>query len=111
MRYADVYTTAPRAFAKSFLTILGLILQCIFIPNTKRFIAAPFKTQSASIAREKILEIYDRWPLIKKEIEGWNLEENPGNFGKDYVELRFLNGSVFMVVGTGDAARGGRKNG
>jgi len=25
--------------------------------------------------------------------------------------LRFKNGSIFTVVGTGDAARGGRKNG
>lgn len=111
MRYKDVYCTAPRAFAKSFLTILGLILQCIFIPRTKRFIAAPFKTQSASIAKEKIVEIYERWPLIKKEIQGWEQDEIPGNFGKDYVELRFKNGSIFTVVGTGDAARGGRKNG
>lgn len=111
MRYKDIFVTAPRAFSKSFLTILGMILQCIFIPGTKRFIAAPFKTQSASIAKEKITEIYERWPLIRKEIEGCEIEERPGNFGKDYVELRFKNGSTFMVVGTGDAARGGRKHG
>jgi len=43
MRYRDVYITAPRAFSKSFITILGLMLQCIFIPGTKRFICAPNK--------------------------------------------------------------------
>lgn len=111
MRFQDIYVTAPRAFSKSFITIIGLILQCVFIPRTKRFIAAPFKTQSAAIAKEKIIEIYERWPLLKKEIEGWEQEDIPGNFGKDYVELRFKNGSIFMVVGTGDAARGGRKHG
>lgn len=51
MRYKDIYVTAPRAFSKSFLTILAMILQCIFMPGTKRFICAPNKTQSAQIAK------------------------------------------------------------
>lgn len=51
MRYKDVYVTAPRAFSKSFITILALILQCIFMPGTKRFICAPNKNQSAQIAK------------------------------------------------------------
>lgn len=33
MRYRDVYITAPRAFSKTFITVLGLILQCIFLPG------------------------------------------------------------------------------
>ena len=33
MRFKDVYVTAPRAFSKSFITILGLLLQCIFMPG------------------------------------------------------------------------------
>ena len=52
MRFKDIYGTAPRAFSKSFLTILAEILQCIFMPGTKRFICAPNKTQSAQIAKE-----------------------------------------------------------
>lgn len=51
MRYRDVYVTAPRAFSKSFITILALMLQCIFMPGTKRFICAPNKNQSAQIAK------------------------------------------------------------
>lgn len=86
MRYRDVYITAPRAFSKSFITILGLILQCIFIPGTKRFICAPNKNQSAQIAKEKIVEIYDHWPLIRKEVVGGDISDTPGNFGKDYVK-------------------------
>lgn len=86
MRFKDVYVTAPRAFSKSFITILGLILQCIFIPGTKRFICAPNKNQSAQIAKEKITEIYDRWPLIRKEIVGGDISDMPGNFSKDYVK-------------------------
>lgn len=86
MRFKDVYITAPRAFSKSFITILGMILQCIFMPGTKRFICAPGKGQSAQIAKEKIVEIYDRWPLIRKEIVGGDISDSPGNFGKDYVK-------------------------
>ena len=33
MRYKAVYVTAPRAFSKSFLTILGMVLQCVFLPG------------------------------------------------------------------------------
>ena len=111
MRYKDVYVTAPRAFSKSFITILGLILQCIFMPGTKRFICAPGKGQSAQIAKEKIVEIYDRWPLIRKEIVGGEVTDTPGNFGKDYVTLKFRNGSQFDVVGALDSQRGGRRHG
>lgn len=111
MRFKDVYITAPRAFSKSFITILGLILQCIFIPGTKRFICAPNKNQSAQIAKEKIVEIYDRWPLIRKEVLGGDISDTPGNFGKDYVTLKFRNGSQFDVVGALDSQRGGRRHG
>lgn len=111
MRYKDIYVTAPRAFSKSFITILGLILQCIFMPGTKRFICAPGKGQSAQIAKEKIVEIYDRWPLIRKEIVGGEITDTPGNFGKDYVTLKFRNGSQFDVVGALDSTRGGRRHG
>ena len=111
MRYRDIYVTAPRAFSKSFITILGLILQCIFMPGTKRFICAPGKGQSAQIAKEKIVEIYDRWPLIRKEVVGGEVSDTPGNFGKDYVTLKFRNGSQFDVVGALDSTRGGRRHG
>ena len=99
MRYKEVYVVACRAFSKSFITILALILQCIFIPGTKRFICAPNKNQAAQIAKEKIYEIYERWPLLRKEVIGGNISDTPGNFGKDYVTLKFRNGSQFDVVG------------
>lgn len=111
MRYKEVYVTACRAFSKSFLSILGIMLQCIFIPGTKRFICAPNKSQAAQIAKEKIMEIYDKFPLIRREVIGGDVSEMPGNFGKDYVTLKFRNGSIFDVVGALDSQRGGRRNG
>lgn len=58
MRFKKVYIVACRAFSKSFITILALFLQCIFMPGTKRFICAPGKGQSAQIAKEKLAEIF-----------------------------------------------------
>ena len=111
MRYKDIFVTAPRAFSKSFITILGLMLQCIFMPGTKRFICAPNKNQSAQIAKEKITEIYDKWPLLRREVVGGDISDTPGNFGKDYVTIKFRNGSQFDVVGAIDSQRGGRRHG
>lgn len=111
MRFKDIYITAPRAFSKSFITILALFLQCIFIPGRKVFICANTKQQAAQITKEKVCEIYDHWPLLKKEVVGYELKEYPGNFGKDYVTIRFKNGSQLDVVLAGDAQRGGRRNG
>lgn len=82
MRFIDVFLTAARAFSKSFLTILGLFLQCIFIPGRKTFICAPNIKQGAQIAKEKIYEIYNHWPLLKREVVGWEINEYPGNFGE-----------------------------
>jgi hypothetical protein len=41
---------------------------------------------------------------------GGDLSETPGNFGKDYVTLKFRNGSIFDVVGALDSTLGGRRH-
>ena len=111
MRFQTVYVTACRAWSKSFLTILALFLQCVFIPGRKVFICAPNKSQGAQIAKEKISEIYRYWPLLRKEVVGGEVSDCPGNFGKDYVTLKFRNGSVFDVVGALESTLGGRRHG
>lgn len=105
MRFRYHYCTACRAFSKTFISILALYLECMFRPGAKLFICAPGKNQSAKIAKDKIYEIWDKIPLLKKEIIG------DGNFGKDYVTLTFRNGSIFDVVGALDSERGGRRHG
>lgn len=45
MRYNQVYITATRAASKSFLSVLGMFLQCVFIPGHKCSLVAPVKTQ------------------------------------------------------------------
>ena len=111
MRFKNVYVTACRAFSRSFITILGMVLQCIFMPRTKRFICAPMKAQAAQIAKEKLTEIFRAWPLLRREVIGGDLTEVPGNYGKDYVTLRFRNGSQFDVVGALESSLGGRRHG
>lgn len=111
MRYKEVYVVACRAFSKSFITILGMFLQCVLIPGTKRFICAPNKNQAAQIAKEKIFEIYTHFPLLRKEVLGGEISDTPGNFGKDYVTIKFRNSSQFDVVGALDSQRGGRRHG
>lgn len=81
MRYGRLCVIAPRAFSKSFISILALYLLCMFKPNGKYFIVAPKKEQGAKIAREKIYEIWQLFPLLKKEIRG------EGNFGPDYIKI------------------------
>ena len=111
MRYKNIYVTACRAFSKSFITILGEVLQCIFMPGTKRFICAPAKNQAAQIAKEKLTEIFRAWPLLRREVIGGDLTDLPGNYGKDYVTLKFRNGSQFDVVGAIESSLGGRRQG
>ncbi len=110
MRYVEIYWTACRATSKTFLSILALFLQCVFMPNTKRFIVATYKVQAAKVAKEKIIEIYQHWPLLRREVVGGDIFDTPGNFGKDYVTLKFRNGSQLDVVG-GDGTRGLRRCG
>ena len=103
MRYRYHYCTAPRAFAKSFLSILALYLRCIFLPRSKVFICAPGKEQGTKIALEKVTEIWDTFPLLKEEILS-------SNFSADLVRLTFKNGSVFDIVAAQNATRGGRRH-
>ena len=110
MRYKEVYWTGTRATAKTFLSVLALFLQCIFMPGTKRFIVATYKVQAAKVAKEKILEIYKKFPLLVREVVGSEMTDEPGNFGKDYITIKFRNGSQLDVVG-GDGTRGLRREG
>ena len=105
LRYRYHYCTAPRAFSKTFLTILAMILKAIFLPGSKSFICAPKKEQGAKIAKEKVEEILELFPLLRRELIGEDY-----NSGNDYLRLKFKNGSVFDVVAALDSQRGGRRH-
>ena len=105
MRYQTIFITATRAASKTFLSILGKYLQCMFIPHHVGAIVAPSKTQASTVAKQKIQEIWRIWPLLKNELEEYHGEPH-ANFGKDYITLYFKNGSTLSVVGAMDSSRG-----
>ncbi len=105
MRYTHIYITAARATSKTFLSILAKYLQCVFLPGHVGSIVAPNKSQASKITKQKVQEIWRIWPLLKNELELYNGEPH-ANFGKDYVELFFKNGSKLSVVGALDSDRG-----
>ena len=102
-RYRYHYNVATRGASKTFDSILGMILKCIFLPGSRCFICAPKKEQGAKIARPKIDEIFEIWPLLKEEVLTYNK-------GADYVTLIFKNGSSFDVAAGLDSTRGQRKH-
>ena len=108
MRYTNIYITAARATSKTFLSILAKYLQCIFVPNHVGSIVAPNKNQAAKISKQKIQEIWRIWPLLKNELEPSNSSSEGvrANFGKDYCDLFFKNGSRLSIVGALDSDRG-----
>ena len=63
------------------------------------------KEQSAKIAKEKIDEILDLFPILKKELVGERY-----NAGSDYIKMTFRNGSVFDIDAALDSQRGGRRH-
>lgn len=105
MRYTTIYITAARATAKTFLSILAKYLQCMFVPNHVGSIVAPNKNQAAKISKQKIEEIWRIWPLLANELEVYQGGPH-ANFGKDYCDLYFKNGSRLSIVGAMDSDRG-----
>lgn len=102
------YATFTRAFSKSFLSILVLMIRALLYPGAKLFIASGGKEQAANIAKEKIEEIIELLPPLHKEID-WR----PGKtqFAKDYVRVQFKNGSRLDIVAVRESTRGGRRHG
>lgn len=106
IRHKYCYATFPRAFSKSFLAVLVLMIRCILYPGAKLFIVSGTKEQGASIAKEKIEELIELIPALKNEI---NFKKTL--FGKDYVKVEFKNGSRLDVVAARNSTRGGRRHG
>ena len=104
LRYRKVFITATRGTSKSFLLNLAFVLICIFYPRTKLFTTAVGKEQAAKITQECLDDIFDFFPLLRKEVKTYI--DN-----KDYTKLIFHNGSKYDIVQMRDTTRGGRRNG
>ena len=108
MRYKYVYMTFPRAYSKSFLSVMVLMCRCILYPRSKLFVTSGGKEQAAGIVKEKVTEICTLVPAFDRE-----LDRRPGKTreGKDYVCYVFKNGSYFDNIAASEKSRGKRRHG
>ena len=108
MRHRYVYATFPRAYSKSFLSVLALILRCIFYPNSHLFVTTGGKQQAASITMAKVQQICHLLPVLEKEI---NWERGKTTKGRDNVRYVFKNGSTLDILVASEKSRGQRRTG
>lgn len=108
MRYKYVYMVFPRAYSKSFLSVMVLMCRCILYPGCKLFVTSGGKEQAAGIAKEKVQEICALVPAFQREID-WRRGKTQE--GKDYCKYVFKNGSYFDNIAARESSRGKRRHG
>ena len=108
MRHRYVYSTFPRAYSKSFLSMMVLMLRCILYPGAEMFVTTGGKEQAASITIAKIEEICRLIPPLANEI---NWERGVTKKTKDDAEYVFKNGSKINILAARPSSRGQRRTG
>ena len=108
MRHKYIYAVFPRAYSKSFLSMMVLMCRAILYPRCKLFITSGGKEQAAGIVKEKVQEICTLIPAFQKEID-WRRGQTLA--GKDYVKYVFKNGSYFDNIAARESSRGKRRHG
>ena len=108
MRYKYVYMVFPRAYSKSFLSVMVLMCRCVLYPRCKLFITSGGKEQAAGIVKEKVDEICTLVPAFQRE-----LDMRPGKTrqSKDYCIFMFKNGSYMDNIAARESSRGKRRHG
>ena len=105
-RYA--YATFPRAYSKSFLSVLVLMLRCILYPGSLLFVTTGGKEQAAGILKEKQEELCKLIPGLNNELD---LSRGKTKTSKDNIELIFKCGSVLDIMAARQSSRGKRATG
>lgn len=108
MRHRFVYATFPRAYSKSFLSMMALMIRCILYPNSHLFVTTGGKEQAASITIAKIEEICKLIPGLNNEI---NWDRGVSTKSKDNVKYVFKNGSSIDILAARQSSRGQRRTG
>lgn len=106
MRHRYVYATFPRAFSKSFLSMMVLILRAVLYPNSHLFVTTGGKEQAASITIAKVEEICKLIPALSNEI---NWDRGVSTKSKDNVKYIFKNGSSIDILAATERSRGQRR--
>ena len=108
MRHRYAYATFPRAYSKSFLSVLVLMLRCVLYPGSKLFVTTGGKEQAAGIAKEKSDELCKLIPGLQNELD---LTRGKTKTSKDNIELIFKNGSKLDIMAARQSSRGRRATG
>ena len=108
MRHRETYATFPRAYSKSFLSVLVLLLRCVLFPNSHLFVTTGGKEQAAGILKEKVDELCKLIPGMRNEID-WARGKTKS--GKDNIEIIFKNGSKLDIMAARQSSRGKRATG
>lgn len=108
MRVKYTYAVYPRAFSKSFLTMLSLMLKAILYPGSELFVTTGGKEQAASITIAKIEELCKLIPALGDEID-WS--RGASKKGRDHVKYVFKNGSSIDILAARESSRGQRRTG
>lgn len=110
-RHKYVYATFVRAWSKSFMSVMALMLKAILYPGAKLFTVAGGKQQSAEILSGKVLEICKLIPAIEREII-WDTRGTRARTAqtKDSVIYTFRNGSTLENIAASEKTRGRRFN-
>ncbi len=108
MRHRYVYATFPRAYSKSFLSMMALMIRCILYPNSHLFVTTGGKEQAASITIAKIQQICKLIPGLNNEI---NWQRGVSTKSKDNVKYVFKNGSTIDILAARQSSRGQRRTG
>ena len=108
-RHKYVYATFVRAWSKSFMSVMALMLKAILYPGAKLFTVAGGKQQSAEILSGKVLEICKLIPAIEREII-WDTRGTRARTAqtKDSVIYTFRNGSTLENIAASEKTRGRR---
>ncbi len=108
MRYKYVYMVFPRAYSKSFLSVMILMCRCVLYPRSKLFVTSGGKEQAAGIIKEKVNEICTLVPAFERELD---LRPGKTRQMKDYCIYMFKNGSYFDNIAARESSRGKRRHG
>lgn len=105
MRYKYVYAVFPRAYSKSFLSVMVLLIRAILYPGARLFSTAGGKEQAAQILQEKIDDICNKIPAFSREID-WS--RGATRVGKDSCKYILKNGSTIENIAARESSRGRR---
>ena len=108
MRHRYMYATFPRAYSKSFLAIMILMIKCVLYPRAHLFVTSGGKEQSAGIIEEKVQEICTLIPAFERELD---MRKGQTKYAKDKVKVVFKNESYFDNLAANERTRGKRRHG